>query len=61
MRAVESSRWDDLVLALLLLIIGAPRVVIALAYERPIGAEGALSIGCIVLALLILIRRNASR
>jgi hypothetical protein len=58
MRAIEASRWDDVVLAVLLLAIGLPRVVIAFLYDRPVGAEGALAMGCVGLALLILIRRN---
>jgi hypothetical protein len=58
-RAIEPARWDDLVLAVLLLIIGAPRAIDALIHERPIEAEGALSIICVTLGLLILIRRNA--
>jgi len=58
MRPIEPTRWDDLVLAALLLIIGAPFAVYALLYERPVDAQGALSMGCVVLALLILIRRN---
>jgi hypothetical protein len=59
MRAMEPSRWDDVVLAVLLLIIGVPRAVDAVVRERPIEAEGALSIICVVLGLLILLRRNA--
>lgn len=61
MRAIEPSRWEDLALAVLLLIIGVPRVIFAFFYERPIGSEGALSIICVALALLILIHRNATR
>jgi hypothetical protein len=58
MHAVEPSRWDDLVLAVLLLLISVPRALLAVFYERPIGAEGALSMVCVGLALLILRRRN---
>lgn len=58
MRAIEPSRWDDLILAGLLLVIGVPRAVFALFYDRPVGPEGALSMVCVVLALLILFRRN---
>jgi hypothetical protein len=58
MRAVEPSRWDDLVLAILLLLISVPRALLSVFYERPIGGEGALSMVCVGLALLILLRRN---
>jgi hypothetical protein len=58
MHPIEPSRWDDLVLAVLLLIIGAPRAIFAVVHDRPIGAEGALSMACVVVALFILVRRN---
>jgi hypothetical protein len=58
MRVIEPSRRDDLILAGLLLLISVPRAVFALFYDRPVGPEGALSMVCVVLALLILIRRN---
>jgi hypothetical protein len=61
MHAIEPTRRDDLILAALLLIIGVPRAFRALFYETPIGAEGSVSLACVVLALLILIRRNATR
>jgi hypothetical protein len=61
MRAVESSRRDDIALAVLLLIIGVPRVIFALIYDHPVESEGALSMVCVALALVILIRRNATR
>ncbi len=46
-------------LAGLLLIIGLPRAIAALFFDQPIEAQGALSIICVVLGLLIIIRRNA--
>lgn len=58
MRTLEPTGWDDLALAVLLLIIGVPRAILALMYDRPIEAEGVLSLTCVVAALLILIRRN---
>lgn len=61
MHAIEPSRRDDLILAALMLIIGVPRAVEALVYERPIGTEGSISLACVVLALFILVRRNTSR
>lgn len=61
MQTVEPSRWDDWVLAGLLLLISMPRLVIALLYDRPVGVEGTLSILFVVLALAILIRRNRQR
>jgi len=60
MRAVDPVRWDDYVLAALLLIIGVPRVILAALYDRPLGTEGTLSIACVGLALLVLLRRNVS-
>jgi len=57
MRAIEPARWDDIVLAALMLVIGVPRVVLAVLYDRPLGVEGTLSIACVGLALFILIRR----
>ena len=61
MRTIESARWEDLALAVLLLIISVPRAALALFYERPIGAEGALSMVCVLCALLILLYRDSSR
>lgn len=58
MRPIDPARWDDYVLALLLLLIGVPRTILAALYDRPIGYEGTLSIICVVLGLLLLIRRN---
>lgn len=60
MRTMEPARWDDYVLAILLLIIGVPRALLAALYDRPLGAEGTLSLLCVALALLILIRRYRS-
>jgi hypothetical protein len=57
---MEPARWDDFVLATLLLIIGVPRVVLAACYDRPLGVEGTLSILCVVLGLLVLIGRARS-
>jgi len=58
MHPIEPTRWDDLALAVLLLLIGVPRMVLAFIYDRPIEAEGALSLGCVMVALFILLRRN---
>ena len=58
MRAIEPARWDDYLLAALLLVIGIPRVILAALYDRPLGAEGTLSIICVVLGLLLLARRR---
>jgi hypothetical protein len=58
MREIEPARWDDLALAVLLLVIGLPRAVLAIVHDRPIGGEGAVSMACVVLALLILLWRN---
>jgi len=62
MRDVEPARWDDYVLAVLLLIIGVPRVILAALYDRPLGVEGTLSIACVALAFLVIVlaRRGGS-
>ena len=58
MRPIAPERWDDYTLAVLLLLIGVPRVILAVLYDRPLGVEGTLSIICVALALLVLIRRH---
>jgi hypothetical protein len=58
MRTVEPVRWDDYVLAGLLLLVAIPRLVIAIAYDRPLGVEGTLSMLFVALALGIVIRRR---
>jgi hypothetical protein len=58
MRPREPLPRDDLILAILLLVIGLPRAILGLAYDRPIGVEGTLSLACVVLALLILAWRH---
>jgi hypothetical protein len=59
MRRIEPTRWDDLALAVLLLIIGVPRALLALMEHRPVDAEGATSMICVLLALAILVHRNS--
>jgi len=54
----DSVRRDDLALAILLLLIGVPRVILAAFFDRPLGAEGTLSIVCVALALMILFQRR---
>jgi hypothetical protein len=58
MKAIEPTRWDDLVLAALLLVIGVPRVILAAFYDRPLGVEGTLSIASVAVALWILLSRR---
>jgi len=58
-RPLEPEVWDDLVLAGLLMVIGVPRAILAVIYEHPTGAEGTLSLLCVALGLLVLLRRNA--
>lgn len=58
MRTIDPSRWDDYVLAALLLLIAVPRVVLAVLYDRPLGVEGTLSMLFVVLALAIIVRRQ---
>jgi hypothetical protein len=52
--SIEPARWDDYVLAALLLVISVPRAVIALLSERPLGVEGTISMFLVLLALLML-------
>ena len=61
MRPVEAARWEDLALAVLLLATSVPRVLLAVMYERPIGAEGALAMVAAALGVLILLYRHARR
>jgi hypothetical protein len=60
MRTIEPARWEDLALAVLLIITGLPQVLYALLYDQPVGAAGTLSMVSVALALLILIRRHTS-
>jgi hypothetical protein len=57
-RATEPARWDDQVLAVLLLMIGVPRMILAVYYDRPLGVEGTLAIAAVVLGLAILAFRR---
>ena len=59
-RTIDSIRYDDVVLSVLLLIIGVPRAVAAVVEDRPIGVEGTLSIVCVLFGLAILVHRNLS-
>ena len=52
-----ASRWDDRVLGLLMIGLGAPRVVLALANHEPFGAEATLASIVACLGLLILASR----
>jgi hypothetical protein len=58
MRTIEPSRWDDYVLAGLLLLVAVPRLVLAFRYDHPLGVEGTLSMLFVVLALAIVIHRR---
>lgn len=58
MKPFEPSRWDDYVLAGLLLVIGVPRAILALLHERPLGVEGTLSLLCVAAALLVVFARR---
>jgi len=57
MPTIDPGRWDDYVLAVLLLLVALPRCVLALMYEHPLGVEGTLSLLCVVAALAIVVRR----
>jgi hypothetical protein len=58
MRIIDPSRWDDYVLAGLLLLVALPRLVLAILYDHPLGVEGTLSMLFVVLGLAIVIRRQ---
>jgi hypothetical protein len=58
MRVIDPARWDDYVLAIVLFLIAVPRVVIAIWHDRPLGVEGTISIGLVLLALLIIAFRR---
>ncbi len=53
-----AARWDDRVLGLLMIVLGAPRVVIALVLREHFGAEASLAAIMTSLGLLILASRN---
>jgi hypothetical protein len=57
-RPIEPARWDDYVLAILLLVVAGPRLVLALMYDRPLGVEGTLAALFVVLALLLVLPRR---
>jgi hypothetical protein len=57
--STDPARWDDYVLAALLLLIAVPRMVLALLYERPLGVEGTISIFFVLFALVIVLRRRS--
>jgi hypothetical protein len=58
MSANDHPRWDDYVLAGLLLIIGLPRAILALLYDHPLGVEGTLSLICVAAGLLLIVGRR---
>lgn len=58
MRPVEPARWDDYVLAGLLLLISVPRLVLAVSYDHPLGVEDTMSMIMAALALLVVIPRR---
>jgi hypothetical protein len=53
-----AARWDDRVLGFLMIALGAPRVVIALAQHEHFGAEATLAAIMAGLGLLILAARR---
>lgn len=58
MASMEPGRWDDYVLAGLLLVIGVPRAILALCLDHPLGVEGSLSLVCAGLGLVLLAGRR---
>ncbi|MEO7731987.1 MAG: hypothetical protein ABIY55_13515 [Kofleriaceae bacterium] len=55
----DPARWDDYVLAALVLLISVPRVVLALLYERPFGVEGTISMVLVLFALVLVLHRRS--
>jgi hypothetical protein len=58
---MQAAERDDVFLAILLLVIGVPRVILAFVEDRPIGVEGTLAVICSALGLLVLLRRSVRR
>jgi hypothetical protein len=58
MRSMDPARWDDYVLAFLLLLVAVPRAVLGVLHDRPLGVEGTLSLLFVAFALFIVIRRR---
>jgi hypothetical protein len=60
MSTLDPARWDDYILAALLLLVALPRCILAVIYERPLGVEGTLSILFVGIALALVIGRRRS-
>jgi hypothetical protein len=58
MKPIDPSRWDDYVLAGLLLVIGVPRAILAVLHDHPLGVEGTLSLLCVAAGLLVIFGRR---
>ncbi|HEX4417930.1 MAG TPA: hypothetical protein VH165_08525 [Kofleriaceae bacterium] len=58
MRSMDPARWDDCVLAFVLLLVAVPRAALALLHDRPLGVEGTLSLLFIGFALVLVIGRR---
>jgi hypothetical protein len=57
----RDARWDDIVLAVLMLVLAAPRVVLALAHHEAFGAETTVAAIFTALGLLLLATANRVR
>jgi hypothetical protein len=55
----EPARWDDYVLAGLLLLISVPRVALGLLSNRPLGAEDTLAMVMVLLAIVVVAWRRS--
>ncbi len=53
---IDPTRWDDYILAGLMLVISVPRAVLALTSGHPFGAEDTLSMAFVVVSLVLLLR-----
>lgn len=50
-----AARWDDRILAILMIGLGAPRVILALAEHETFGAEATIATIVVGLGLLLLL------
>lgn len=58
MTTTDPARWDDYILAILLLLVGLPRCVVALIHDRPLGVEGTLAMLLVGFAVMLIFGRR---
>jgi len=55
MTTTDPARWDDYILAVVMLLVGLPRCIVALIHDRPLGVEGTLAMLLVGFALMLII------